>query len=143
MLEHCEVVDLAIHRAGGTIGRMIKRLARSTVLLLILSVVYSGPVAACVCADEPMPEMPCCPDDPQRADHSDSMHTGFAFDPACEPAPADVLPAGTQDIPAPAAISSGAPPPWLTHGPPAVQIPAFPEPFDSPPIYLVTLRLRN
>ena len=129
---------------GGTIRHMIKRFGQAIVLLLAMSILYSGPVAACVCADEaPAPAMPCCPDDPQSSDHTNLAHPGFAFDAACEPAAADLLPAGSQDIPAPVVISSGAPPAWLTHGPPAAPVLVFPEPFDTPPIYLVTLRLRN
>jgi len=86
--------------------------------------------------------MPCCPDEPQDAGHS-NLGSPHSVDAACDPAPADVLPASSQDLPAPIAIPSATPPAWLSHGPPAAPALAFQQPFAAPPIYLVTLRLRN
>ena len=119
----------------------MRRLGRTVVLLLTLGVLYSGPVAACVCADDLMPAMPCCPDQP------DFGHSGLGLldshVTACNPAPANLLPAASPELPAAIAISSAAPPGWPTHGPPPILVPADPGPHISPPIYLVTLRLRN
>jgi hypothetical protein len=83
--------------------------------------------------------MPCCPDEP--------LDSGFgslgSFVATCAPEPAELLPARSQELPAPIAISSGAPPPYQTHAPPRTPPLAAPPPDFGPPIYLVTLRLRN
>ena len=122
---------------------MIAPLGRGTFLLITLGILCSGPVAACVCAEEPAPAMPCCPDDPQSLDHSKHGQPNSVIDTACDPMSADLLSAGSQDLPPPIGISSATQPPWSTHGPPSPRILALQQPYDSPPIYLVTLRLRN
>ena len=116
-------------------------LGRTLVLLLTLGVLYSGPVAACVCAD-PMPAMPCCPDEPVDPDRGDFGMPGSTVV-SCDPVPADLVPAGSQEIPAAAAVSSGGPPSWQTHAPPPPLGHARAAPVTARPLYLVTLRLRN
>jgi hypothetical protein len=120
----------------------MRLLGRIVVLMLSLGVLYSGPVAACVCADEMPPSMPCCPDDPLDSGHSDFGLPGTVAT-ACDPAPADLLPAGSFELSPPVAISSAAPPPWQTHAPPPALAPPTPVAGTARPIYLVTLRLRN
>ena len=131
--------------AGGNIAANMRFFGRIVVLMLTLGVLYSGPVAACICADEMPPSMPCCPDDLPNSGHSGHSDFGLpgTVAAACDPAPADLLPAGSFELSPPLAISSGAPPPWQTHAPPPMLAPPAPEPSTAPPIYLVTLRLRN
>jgi len=120
----------------------VRGFGRILVLTLAFGILYSGPVAACVCADTIMPAMPCCPDAPQDSGVA-NVGLPVAFVSACDPAPADLLPSGSLELPAPSAISTVAPPPWQTHPPSAAVAPKLPEPRSDPPIYLVTLRLRN
>lgn len=114
---------------------------RIVVLLLALGVLYSGPVAACVCPDDMPPGMPCCPDEPLHSGDHDSAAPGPVAA-VCSPTPADLLPAGSIELSAPIAILCAAPPPWQTHGPPQAFAPPAPEQHPAPPIYLTTLRLR-
>jgi hypothetical protein len=120
---------------------MLSRFARTFAVLAAMSLLYAGPVAACICVDEPMPAMPCCPDDPQDSDQL-SVPADVASYSACTLVPADLLP-GSQDLPSPVAISSAAPPEWSPRAPPAVGVAPSQEPYRSPPTYLVTLRLKN
>jgi len=117
---------------------MMRRLANSMLLLTALGVLCSGPVAACVCADEPMPSMPCCPDDPEPMHPS---HGGFGAQiaAACDPLPADILAPSMPELPQLAAVAA---PLWITHAPASLPYAAAPEPNASPPLYLLTLRLR-
>jgi hypothetical protein len=132
---------LARAGARGTIGAMLARFSRILILLAVAAVVYAGPVAACVCAAELAPEMSCCPDDAQQQDRSDCMQSDSAASAVCDPVPADLLAAGMPDLSPPIAIAA-APPPWSVHGPPPAALATSPPPHDSPPVYLVTLRLR-
>ena len=127
--------------AGGNITCMLTRFSRVLVLLAAAGVAYAGPVAACVCVAEPMEEMPCCPDDAEQQNHSDCSQLGFEANAACDTVPAELLPAGTQDLSPPVAISAVLPP-WSVHGPPVPSIATSLPPHDSAPIYLITLRLR-
>lgn len=103
---------------------------------------HVGPVAACVCADVPAPSMPCCPDEPQGSGHGDHGLAAADGYSACELVAADVAGTSKQELPTPIYIASAASPLWA-HGPPVVR-PATPRAlYESPPIYLVTLRLRN
>jgi hypothetical protein len=120
---------------------MTRPLARKLLLLLTLAVLYGGPVAACVCPDRAMPEMPCCPDQPQNP--CDQLLPPHAFDRVCDPAPAQLLSTYAYDLSAPVAITHWTTAPeWRAQAPP---------PRGSPlrvvlgqrPIYLTTLRLRN
>ncbi|HEX5059408.1 MAG TPA: hypothetical protein VFV99_08620, partial [Kofleriaceae bacterium] len=120
---------------------MISRLSRVLILLAAAGVAYAGPVAACLCVDGPADEMPCCPDDVQQQDHSNCPQPDSEVAVACDTVPADLLPAGTQDLSPPVAISAALPP-WAVHGPPVWSITTSPPHHHSPPIYLVTLRLR-
>jgi hypothetical protein len=134
---------LATHELRSSIGHMIAPSGRATFVLIALGILCSGPVAACVCPDEPVHAMPCCPDDvgspdQSRHDQPDSMSAAD-----CAPQSADLLVVGSQDVPPPVGISGGAPPPRLTHDPPPTRVLAVQQPYDSPPIYLVTLRLRT
>jgi len=137
----CAPVDLATFEHGGSIGLIMSRFARTLVLVLIAAILHAGPVAACVCANDMPPDMPCCPDVPRDTGDPD-FGLAPAFDAACNPAPGDLLPAGAQEIPAPLAIPSSIPPAWMTPGPPPLAFHAPPAPHDAPPIYLATLRLR-
>src|SRR5262245_31224538 len=119
------------------------RLGRALVLLLAFAILYSGPVAACVCAGDPsMPAMPCCPDQAQHAGQHD-LGLPPSLGASCAPAAVSLLPASVQDVPPPAAIAAVAPEPWRTRGPPPLPSIAPRSPLGAPPIYLVTLRLRN
>jgi hypothetical protein len=120
----------------------MNRHLRGVIILAAAAVLlHAGPVAACVCADAPAPSMPCCPDEPQGSTHGDHGLAAEGYS-ACEVAPAAVVGTGKQELPAPIGIASVAPPLWA-HGPPDAQPSASPAPYESPPIYLVTLRLRN
>ena len=133
---------MEIGRARSNIESMISRLSRLLILFAAAGVAYAGPVAACVCFAEPMEEMPCCPDDARQQDHSNCAQPDSAVNAACDPVPADLLSAaGTQDLSPPVAISAALPP-WSVRGPPASSSATSPPPHDSPPIYLITLRLR-
>jgi len=119
----------------------MSRFARTLVLVLIAAILHAGPVAACVCANDMPPEMPCCPDEPRDTGVPD-FDLPPALDASCNPAPTDLLPAGAQDIPAPLAIPSSIPATSMAHGPPPLAVRARPAPHDAPPVYLATLRLR-
>jgi hypothetical protein len=112
------------------------------VIVVVAAILHAGPVAACVCADQMPPDMPCCPDQPQDTGHS-NVGLPHSMNVVCSPVSADLVPAGTQDLPAPLALPTSIPPAWMTHGPPLLALRAPPVPHDTPPIYLVTLRLRN
>lgn len=120
---------------------MLMRFARTLILLAVAGVAYAGPLAACVCAAEPMDEMPCCPDDAQQHGQSPCTQPNEMNAP-CDAVPADLLAAGSQDLSPPIAISAALPSSWLAHGPPLTSIATTPPPHDSPPIYLITGRLR-
>jgi hypothetical protein len=102
---------------------------------------HAGPVAACVCADVPAPSMPCCPDEPQGSGHGDHGLATEGYS-TCDVAAA-VVGTNKQELPAPIGIAGVVAPGWWTHGPPDVQPPAWSAAYEPPPIYLVTLRLRN
>lgn len=118
---------------------MLRRYAAPTLVLAMLGALFAGPAAACLCADEPMPAMPCCPDEPEPSHQpKDACATQVAA--TCEAMGVDALLPSTPDSPQPATGIATA---RYEHTPslsPAVPIP---EPYASPPIYLVTLRLRN
>jgi hypothetical protein len=122
---------------------MASRFARTFAVFTAMGLLYAGPVAACICVDEPMPAMPCCPDDPQDSDQTTHASPDLTSYSACTLVPADLLPSGPQDLPSPVAISGTAALEWSPRAPPAVWVPRPQEPHESPPIYLVTLRLRN
>ena len=138
----CAVFHLAIHAAGVSIGPM-SRVCRALILALTLAVLYAGPVAACVCPlDLSMPAMPCCPD------HSPSGQTDLGmlptFETSCAISAVSLLPAPAQRVPAPVARAP-APIPALHALDPPRPASRFSLRADvpAPPIYLVTLRLRN
>lgn len=101
---------------------------------------YSGPVAACVCAGEPAASMPCCPDDAEPSGHANCSPQSDV-DVACDPLTADALLPSLPDLRHPAALPNELAP-WLTSDPPSLTQRAKPPSFDTAPIYLVTLRLR-
>ena len=121
---------------------MPSRFARALTVLAAMAVLYAGPVAACICVDQPMPEMPCCPGDPQDSEAT-QLPADLASYSDCTFVPADLLPCGPQDLPSPVAISSAIPPEWSPRAPPEPRLRTSPTHYHSPPIYLVTLRLRN
>ena len=114
---------------------------RWLVAFAALCVAYAGPVAACVCAKGTPMEMPCCPD--QHADQSNRQQPDSQAAAACDPAPAHVVSSVALDVSVPVANFAAASPLWSAHGPPLAPMPHRPSVHDSPPIYLVTLRLRN
>jgi hypothetical protein len=115
---------------------MLRRYKAPILVLAALGVLFAGPVAACLCVDEPMP---CCPDEPEPAQHpNDACATHVAA--PCEATPPETLLPSAPDSPQPAASVA---PAWYEHAPPVTAAPPTPEPYASPPIYLVTLRLRN
>lgn len=120
---------------------MLMRFARTLFLLAVAGVAYAGPLAACVCAAEPMDEMPCCPDDAQQHGQSPCTQPDEMNAP-CDAVPADLLPVGTHDLSPPIAISSALPSLWFVRGPPLKSIASTPPPDGSSPIYLITGRLR-
>jgi hypothetical protein len=120
---------------------MLTRFSRILILLAAAGVAYAGPLAACVCVAAPIDAMPCCPDAAEQLDQSDCIQPDSELNAACEPAPADLLPAGTLDLSPPIAISAALPP-WAVHGPPDSSTAISRPPPEFPPIYLITLRLR-
>jgi hypothetical protein len=120
---------------------MLSRFARTLILLAVAGVAYAGPVAACVCAADAMDEMPCCPDNLQHHGQSNCPQPDSGVNAVCDPAPADFLSAGSLDLSLPIAISAALRL-WFVPGPPISSIATSPSPHDSPPIYLITGRLR-
>lgn len=137
----CDLTRLEIDPDGSKIGPMSSRLLRVVILLAVTGVAYAGPVATCLCLADPVDEMPCCPDDVQQQDQSNALPPESAAAVACDTVPADLLRAGTDELPPPAAVSAALSP-WSVHGPPASSIAVSPPLHDSRPIYLITLRLR-
>jgi hypothetical protein len=121
---------------------MHRRLKGLLILAAAAVLLHAGPVAACVCADAPAPAMPCCPDEPQGSTHGDHGLATTERYSACEVSAAELLVGSSPELPAPIWIAAEGPPLW-THGPPVAQTAARPAAYESPPIYLVTLRLRN
>src|SRR5882672_1507657 len=102
---------------------------------------YAGPVAACVGCAHAATEMPCCPD--QAPDHSNCALPDSQAGTVCDPVPAQLLAGGSFDLSVPVAISNAVVPLWSAARAPPVPIPIRRLANHSPPIYLVTLRLRN
>ena len=121
--------------------RMSRRLVSPILVLAALGILCAGPVAACVCADEPVMPMPCCPEDAGSSGHADH-HAQPDVDQPCDPPAADALLPGSPDFPQPVAFANELPP-WHTSDLPAQAPLVEPAPYDSPPIYLLTLRFRN
>lgn len=120
---------------------MFRRFARTFAVCAAMGLLYAGPVVACICVDEPMPAMPCCPDGPHDSDRTTQVPANVASYADCTLVPADPLPSGPQDLPSPVAIPIATPTVWSDPGPPARLLRSS-EPHESPPVYLVTQRLR-
>jgi hypothetical protein len=118
------------------------RFSRHLIALAAVCVMYAGPVVACVCTAQAAMEMPCCPDQ-QASDHSNCTLPDSVVGDVCDPVPADVLSGGSFDLSPPVAIFAGLLPLWSSARPPPVPIPTRSLTNHSPPIYLVTLRLRH
>jgi hypothetical protein len=118
---------------------MLSRSYRCLVALIAFSVLYAGPVAACVCALDSMSAMPCCPD--QGPDASDCAQPDSQVSGACDPTSADALTSVPFDFTPPLmlVVSLG-----LSDygGPPRVPIPTRQQESNDTPVYLATLRLR-
>ena len=128
--------------AGAKIDGVMHRFGRAVVLLLTLAILWSGPIAACVCAgDQSMPAMPCCPDQVHHAGQHD-LGVPPSFDVSCAQAAVTLLPTSVQEQLAPAAIVAAVPEQWRTRAPPPLPTPELRPRLDTPPIYLATLRLR-
>jgi hypothetical protein len=121
---------------------MSNRFTRILLVGAAAVLLHVGPVAACVCTDAPAPSMPCCPDEPEGKGHGDHGYPATEGYSACELVAVDVAGASKQELPAPICIASAPSPLWV-HGPPVVRQATQQAPYESPPIYLVTLRLRN
>jgi hypothetical protein len=119
----------------------LSRISRLLVALAAFCVLYAGPVAACVCAMDSMPEMPCCPD--QGPDVSDCAQPDAQVGSACDPLSADALTSASFDFVGLPAWVAAPIRLWSTNGPPRVPIPDRHLIRHDPPLYLVTLRLRN
>jgi hypothetical protein len=87
-------------------------------------------------------EMPCCPDQ-HHSDQSNCGQPDLHEATVCDPVPAHTLSSVSHDIFFPVANFAAAMPLWSAHGPPLVPIPPQQLIEGRPPIYLVTLRLRN
>jgi hypothetical protein len=120
----------------------LSRFSRLLLTLAALCVMYAGPVAACVCAMDSATDMPCCPDQ-QGSDQSNCIQPDAQAGTVCDPVPAHALTSVSFDLSLPAANFASPLALWSAHGPPTVPIPIRYRVPDSPPIYLVTLRLRN
>jgi hypothetical protein len=115
---------------------------RSTIAFLAAGLLVAGPVAACICVDTQMAEMPCCPDGSMGDESPMSDFDAQAVDPACQPVSASPLPAGPKDLPAALPFVTLSYPDFAPRAPPACLGPHDRAADTSPPIYLVTLRLR-
>jgi hypothetical protein len=114
------------------------------VIAFAVSLFVVGPVAACICIDGPMAmaDMPCCPDGPM--DGSDFDTPGpFFTDVACDFVPGNPIPASPTDLPAALVGASHFPAPVNARAPPPVLAPPERYSDSSPPIYLITLRIRD
>ena len=118
---------------------MLRRFTGPILVLATLGALFAGPATAYLCADQPMPPMPCCPDEPEPSQHpNDGCATQIAA--ACEATGTEALVPSAPDSPQPAAGVASV---WYELTPLALPVAPIPEPHASPPIYLVTLRLRN
>lgn len=107
-----------------------------------LCVAFAGPVAACVCAKGAPMDMPCCPDQ-HGSNQSNCDQPDFHGAGVCNPMPAHGVSSVSFDVCFAVANFAAASPLWSARGPPLVPIPHRQSVYDYPPIYLVTLRLRN
>ncbi len=118
---------------------MFSRSYRCLAALIVLCVMYAGPVAACVCSMDSMSAMPCCPD--RGPDASDCVQLDSQVSGACDTVSVDTLTSVQLDL---------APPLMLVvslrlsdyGGPPRVPIPTRQQQTNDTPVYLATLRLR-
>ena len=118
------------------------RLHRTLIASMLLGILCTGPVAACICADVPMPPMPCCPDD-AGSGHDHHALGAAAGDENCDATSIEqVSGAKYGSLPLMAAASHAAPIARLPR-PTRLSSAPRPKPHPSPPIYLVTLRLRH
>jgi hypothetical protein len=138
-----DISGLAIPPIRANIGHIMLSFGRKLVLALTLAILYSGPVAACICPDSAaMPEMPCCPDQPMDLGHLD-MGMPPSLSAACGPVAVGFAPASEQKLPAP--VAALVPPlPWHSRAPPERPTLAQPSALAhaGPPTYLATSRLR-
>jgi hypothetical protein len=121
---------------------MRSRLHRTLVAFMMLGILCTGPVAACICADAPMPPMPCCPDD-AGSGHDHHALGAAADDAGCAATSIEQASGAKYDgMPLMAAVSHAAP---IATLPRPIRLSSAPrlKPHPSPPIYLVTLRLRH
>lgn len=127
----------------GNIGQMSVGTLRTTIAFLAAGLLVAGPVAACICVDTQMTEMPCCPDASLGDESPMPDFDAQAADPTCQPVSASSLPAGPKDLPAAAPpFTTLAYPDYAPRAPPAYLHPDARATDTSPPIYLITLRLR-
>ena len=119
---------------------MVRHLARSIGLVVMLGILYSGPAVACVCPDQ-SPAMPCCPDDYSGTDHAGYAATDTAFYSACDPVLADLLAA--EIPPLPAVGNFDAPRPPSLSPLPTARVSVAPQRYVARPIYLLTERRRE
>jgi hypothetical protein len=115
---------------------------RSTIAFLAAWLLVAGPVAACICVDTQMAEMPCCPDSSMSDESPMPDFDAPAADLTCQPVSASPLPASPNDLPAALPFVTLSYPDFAPRAPPAYLRPVYRAADTSPPIYLVTLRLR-
>jgi hypothetical protein len=113
------------------------------IVVFAVSLFVAGPVAACLCTDWAMADMSCCPDGAMGGGDYDTPDP-VSSEPACEFVPGNPIPASSPDLPVALLGASTFPVPAAARAPPLI-IPAHHEQrYDSsPPIYLLTLRIRD
>lgn len=119
---------------------MVRHLARSIGLLVMLTILGSGPVVACVCPDQ-SPGMPCCPDDDSGTDHTGYAKTDTGFYSACDPVSTDLLAAEIPRLPAVGNFEAPRPPSLSPL--PTARVSVEPQRYVARPIYLLTERRRE
>jgi len=113
------------------------------IAFLATGLVVAGPVAACICVDDNMAEMPCCPDGSMGDESPMTDFDAQAADMACQLVPASPLPSSPHDLPEAPLVVDLAYPDFAPRAPPTCLRPDYRGATTSPPIYLVTLRLRD
>jgi hypothetical protein len=117
------------------------RLFRTVLVLLTFGILCSGPVVACVCADSGTPRMPCCPHQPVPDGHAmPALPVNVNM---CAPVLVDAPQATSLEVPMPLAVADTFTAAWPPPKRPPTVDPPDPDPLIGPPIYLITLRLRN
>lgn len=121
---------------------MGRRRLRSFFACLVIGLFAAGPIAACICVDTAMADMPCCPDG-AMGDAEHQLPDPMDADTSCEFVPGNPLSGSLPDLPATAANAIAQFPRVAVRGPPGIFVPWKDVSASKPPIYLTTLRLRH